>query len=144
MFGDRTQLRSQFLDAWAKVKNKELLTPLEAQIVAVIEEHPEYHSLFNDREQALHAEFPPEQGQGNPFLHLAMHLSLREQSATDRPQGIQSLHRTLCEQFGVMDAEHRMLECLGEVLWAAQRQGSMPDEQVYLECLQRILPSQRR
>ena len=31
-----------------------------------------------------------------------------------------------------------MLEPLAETLWEAQRQGSMPDEQVYLERLRKL------
>jgi len=31
-----------------------------------------------------------------------------------------------------------MIECLGRVLWEAQRAGSQPDETLYLECLRRV------
>jgi len=34
--------------------------------------------------------------------------------------------------------EHAMLECLGEALWTAQRNGLPPDEAAYLECLKRL------
>jgi len=104
----------------------------------VISEHPEYHQLLSDRERALAAEFSPDGGQSNPFLHMAMHLSLREQAATDRPSGIRDIHRQLCLRMGAVAGEHQMLECLGRVLWEAQRSGRMPDEQDYLECLRRI------
>ena len=41
--------------------------------------HPEYHAWLEQGERALTAEFTPESGVGNPFLHLSMHLALREQ-----------------------------------------------------------------
>lgn len=138
MFGNRDQLREQFLQAWDKARGGQPLEPLEAALVALIREHPEYHGLLADREAALSAEFPPEGGQGNPFLHLAMHLSIREQAATDRPPGIRDIHRHLSARHGAMEAEHRMIECLGRALWEAQRAGTQPDEAGYLECLRRL------
>jgi hypothetical protein len=31
-----------------------------------------------------------------------------------------------------------MIECLGEILWTAQRNNRLPDEQAYLDCLHKI------
>jgi hypothetical protein len=36
------------------------------------------------------------------------------------------------------DAEHRMMECLGQILWEAQRSNSVPDDDKYLEFLNKI------
>jgi hypothetical protein len=84
------------------------------------------------------AEFTPEGGVGNPFLHLSMHLALREQVGTDRPAGIARVHAKLAARHGRMDAEHRMMEALGRALWDAQRAGGLPDENAYLEELRRL------
>jgi hypothetical protein len=138
MFGNREQLREQFIRSWDKARGGRPLEALEAALVELIREHPEYHDLLADRERALTAEFPPEGGQGNPFLHLAMHLSIREQSGTDRPPGIRAIHQRLSARLGVMEAEHRMIECLGRTLWEAQRSGTQPDEAAYLDCLRRL------
>jgi hypothetical protein len=135
MFGNRDQLREQFILAWEKARGGQPLEPLEAALAQLIQEHPEYHALLDDRDRALGAEFPPEAGQSNPFLHLAMHLSIREQSGTDRPPGIRAIHQRLSTRLGPMEAEHRMIECLGRTLWEAQRAGTLPDEAAYLECL---------
>ena len=87
----------------------------------------------------LDEEFLPEAGQTNPFLHMGLHLGLREQVATDRPQGIATIFSTLASKLGdPHDAEHRMIECLAETLWEAQRDGRPPDEVLYLERLRRI------
>lgn len=139
MFGNRDQLREQFVRAWDKARTGEALEPLEAALAELIQEHPEYHALLADRERALGAEFPPEAGQSNPFLHLAMHLGIREQAGTDRPPGIRAIHHHLCARVGTMEAEHRMIECLGRALWEAQRAGTMPDESAYLECLRALV-----
>ena len=68
-----------------------------------------------------------------------MHLAIREQVGTDRPPGIRAIHAALARRLGdVHEAEHRMIECLGEALWNAQRAGTAPDETAYLEALRRL------
>jgi hypothetical protein len=58
---------------------------------------------------------------------------------TDRPAGIRRIHETLTRELGErMAAEHRMMDCLAETLWSAQRNNTMPDEQAYLGCLERL------
>ena len=140
MYGSRDQTRQIFIDVWRKLRQKQPLEAMEALIADIIELHPEYHPLLDDSDRALAAEYSPDSGQGNPFLHMAMHIALREQASTDRPAGIRSLHRKLCAGLGRHDAEHAMMECLGPILWEAQRSGQMPDESAYLDCLKRLLP----
>jgi hypothetical protein len=135
---NRDQMRRMYLEAWRKFSTKAPLEPLEAQLAAVIAEHPEYVTWLEAGEQALGAEFTPEGGQQNPFLHLGLHLAIREQVATNRPAGIAEVHQKLSARLGEHEAEHAMLEPLAETLWDAQRQGRMPDEQVYLERLRKL------
>jgi Domain of unknown function (DUF1841). len=135
----RDQLRRMYLEAWRKFSARQPLEPLEAQIAAVIADHPEYIPWLESGEDVLHAEFTPEGGRENPFLHLGMHLAIREQVATDRPRGIAEIFRRLTAQHGSpLEAEHAMLEALGETLWEAQRAGLPPDEQAYLRRLERL------
>ncbi len=136
---DRSSLRRLYVDAWRKHREQRVLEPLEAQIVALIGEHPEYHALLAD-DAALMQDWTPEQGAGNPFLHLSLHLAIREQVATDRPAGIAVVHAALSTNLrSAHDAEHRMSECLGAALWDSQRTGRPPDEAAYLESLRRLL-----
>lgn len=137
MFGnDRNQLRQMYKTAWDKFQQQQALSPLEAQIAAVIKEHPEYHRHINQLEK----DFLPENGDANPFLHMGLHLGLREQLSTDRPAGIRQLHQQLLQQTSdPHDTEHRMIDCLAEAMWLAQSQQQPPDEARYLQCLQRLL-----
>ena len=135
----REQLRRAYLTAWRKFRGGEPLQPLEGQIAAVIAEHPEYIGWLESGEETLQAEFSPEAGRENPFLHLALHLAIREQIATDRPPGIARVHARLAARLGdAHSAEHAMLEPLAQTLWEAQRSGSPPDEQRYLERLEQL------
>ncbi|MGI9203423.1 MAG: DUF1841 family protein [Woeseiaceae bacterium] len=138
IFGqDRNELRQMYIDAWAKSTAGDILSPLEAQIVAVINDHPEYQSALTA--ENLDKSFSPESGQTNPFLHMGLHLAIREQVATDRPTGIKSLFAELRTRLGDHHAaEHLALECLAETLWEAQSNNAMPDEAAYLQRLQRL------
>ena len=136
---NRDQMRRMYLEAWRKFSARAPLEPLEAQLAAVIAEHPEYVAWLESGDQALSAEFTPEGGRENPFLHMGLHLAIREQVATNRPAGIADIHQKLSQRLaGAHAAEHAMLELLAETLWDAQRQGRVPDEQAYLERLRKL------
>jgi len=136
---ERSDLRRHYFEAWRKRRAGTPLEPLEHQLVTVIEQHAEYHALLESGPDALGRDYTPESGQSNPFLHLGLHLAIREQVATDRPPGIAAVHRALSRRLGdAHEAEHRMLEKLGEALWLSQRSGRPPDEAAYLESLRRL------
>jgi hypothetical protein len=88
MFQSRDEVRQMYLAVWHKLQQKMPLEPMEALIADVIEIHPEYHNLLETGDDIRQQEFTPEQGQTNPFLHMGMHIALREQAAADRPPGI--------------------------------------------------------
>ncbi|MES9874342.1 MAG: DUF1841 family protein [Candidatus Sedimenticola sp. PURPLELP] len=137
MFGnDRLQMRRMFSDSWLKFKQGTSMEPLEQLIVEIINKHPEYHKMLDDPAASLDRDFTPEDGQTNPFLHMAMHISIQEQISTDRPAGIRLAYQKLALKTGdPHEVEHLMMECLGKMLWEAQRSGGMPDENHYLECV---------
>jgi len=135
----REQLRRLYVEAWRKFTSRAPLEPLEAQVAAIVAEHPEYVRWLEVGEEALAAEFTPERGQANPFLHMGLHLAIREQVATNRPPGIAAIHAALAARMGdVHAAEHAMIEPLAQALWEAQRAGNLPDEQAYLERLRAL------
>jgi len=137
---DRSGLRRLYVEAWRKHRAGQPLEPLEHQIVTVIEQHPEYQALLEDDAEALGRDFTPEAGQSNPFLHMGLHLAIREQSATDRPAGIAAIRAQLVERLAdPHEAEHRILERLAEALWLSQRTGQPPDEVAYVESLRQML-----
>ena len=139
IFGqDRSELRKMYADAWQRHCDKLPLTPLDAQIAAVIEWHPEYHDDVTSDE--LDRDYTPDGGKTNPFLHMGLHLGIREQLATNRPAGIDSIFSKLASNLGdAHAAEHQMIDCLAETLWEAQSQNTAPDEQKYLQRLQQLV-----
>jgi hypothetical protein len=135
---NQQQVREFFCTTYEKHIQHRPLTALEAIAADWIALHPEYHQDLSSIEKALHATYPPEGGRSNPFLHLSMHLSISEQLSINQPHGIQSAHQKLCERTGdAHEAAHQIMECLGEVVWNAQRSGLPPDSDAYLDCLKR-------
>lgn len=140
----REQLRRSYADAWRKQLSRTPLTPLEAMIVEVIERHPEYQTLLEDSQGALAFESAAHRPDENPFLHMGLHLAVREQLAIDRPPGIRELQRSLEARLGDLhSAEHALMEALAETLWDAQRSGKAPDEGRYFELARRRLGATR-
>jgi Domain of unknown function (DUF1841) len=134
----REQLRQMYLDAWQRRRDGLPLEPLQAQIAAVIDLHPEYHAMLQGPE-APARDYTPQAGESNPFLHMGLHLAVRDQLATDRPGGIRRAFETLAARAASShDAEHQLIECLAETLWEAQRAARPPDEQAYLTRVARL------
>lgn len=130
----RDELRRAYAEAWQKNVSGAPLTPLEALIVDVVALHPEYQRVVGDSDAALSFEPDADGDVANPFLHMGLHIAVREQLSIDRPPGVREVHRRLQARYGdVHDAEHRLMDALAETLWEAQRAGKPPDERHYLE-----------
>ena len=129
----RTDMRRTFSDVWRKQQAGEPLSALETIVADVIRLHPEYHGLLENPDKALDRDWRPEGGETNPFLHMGLHIAIREQLSIDRPAGVKAAYTALLKKTGDPHAaEHAMLECLAETLWHAQRDNRLPDEQAYL------------
>ena len=132
----REEARRFLVDAWRKYRASQPLSELEQKAVALIAMHPEYHALLEAPERHLDRDYAPEQGEVNPFLHLSLHLAVAEQLAIDQPPGIAAQYERLRASRGDEHAAlHAIVECLGEVIWQAQRTGSAPDAALYLDCV---------
>jgi hypothetical protein len=134
----RDQARRFFIDAWRKHRERLPLQPLEAVAAEHILRHPEYHAVLEDAERHLERDWLPEMGETNPFLHLAMHLSISEQLSIDQPPGVKARYQALARRLGDEHAaQHAVMDCLAEMIWQAQRHHLPPDGQAYLDCLER-------
>ena len=138
IFGqDRDELRQMYFDAWRKARENAPLSALEEQIAAVIEMHPEYHAAMI----AAQVDDAPtlDGSQSNPFLHMGLHLAVREQLGTNRPAGIRDIFSRIAAGYPDLHAaEHAVIECLAETLWEAQSNNELPDDAKYIERLRAI------
>lgn len=131
-------VRRFFCETHRKQREGLPLTRMEMIAGQWIDQHPEYHAELDDVDAALAASYTVEDGRANPFLHLSMHLSISEQLAIDQPRGIRQAFDLLAAKLGSgHEAQHQVMECLGEMIWASQRSGLPPDGQAYLECVRR-------
>ena len=130
---DRTEQRKFLANAWQKFLGKKILDPLENQLTQVIEIHPEYHSLI----QNVESDYFPEQGEVNPFLHINLHLSLREQLSINQPHGIKEIYQKIVNSTGDShEAEHKMMDCIAEMIFSSQKNKVPMDHQAYIRCLE--------
>lgn len=136
---NKEESRAYFYKVWDKKKNKLFLEPLEILISGVIYDHPEYHCYLDNKETLNRNDYNIEAHTVNPFLHMGMHIALKEQINSDRPIGIKGIFkRILSSSTSIHDAEHKMMECLGVSLWEAQCKKEPPNEDRYIECLKNI------
>ncbi len=131
-------VRRFFCEVLRKQRAGEPMTPMQALAASWVAEHPEYHAELADVDAALAASYTVDDGRTNPFLHLSMHLSISEQVAIDQPSGIRQAFGLLAARRGsAHEAQHEVMECLGEMIWASQRSGLPPDGIAYLDCVRR-------
>ena len=134
----KDDVRRFFCEAWARHRRSEVLSPLESLAVSWIIEHPEYQEELGDLAAALARDYSVVGGRTNPFLHLSMHLSIEEQVSIDQPPGIRAAFDRLAQRLDSRHAAmHEVMECLGEVIWRAQRDGVPLDGEAYLEAVRK-------
>ncbi|MCS5591149.1 MAG: DUF1841 family protein [Gammaproteobacteria bacterium] len=130
---DRAKQRQFLARSWQKFSNKEPLEPLETLLASIIQIHPEYHDLINNVE----SNYFPEQGEVNPFLHINLHLALRDQLSINQPPGIKDAYNTLLTKLKDEHAvEHLMMDCIAEMIFSSQQNSTAMDYQAYFRCIQ--------
>ena len=133
----RGEVREFFFNAWSQFKAQKPLTDLEKIALAVINMHPEYQAILDAPEQYKSQEYFPEFGETNPFLHMSLHLSILEQVSINQPTGIADIYQRLKLKYqDEHDAQHTILECLGEAIWQAQRNNTALDANFYVQLMQ--------
>ena len=129
---DRKKQREFLYKSWQKYSSNQSLDPLEKQLVSIIEIHPEYHDLIGN----IESEYFPEQGELNPFLHINLHLALRDQLSLNQPQGVKEIHQKLVKRYkDSHEAEHLMMECIAEMIYISQKNNTTMDQVSYLKCI---------
>ena len=129
---DRKKQREFLAKSWQKYNKNKHLEPLEKQLVSIIEIHPEYHDLISN----IDNEYFPEQGEVNPFLHINLHLALRDQLSINQPKGIKEAHEKLINQYkDSHEVEHLMMECIAEMIYISQKNNTVMDHENYLNCI---------
>jgi len=135
---DRFKQREFLAKSWQKHITAQTLEPLELQLALIVQKHPEYHVLIND----INLEYFPEQGKTNPFLHINLHLALQDQLTLDQPTGIIDIYKKLIViHSDAHKVEHMMMECIGEMIYYAQKTNSPFDLNKYLKKVQKIVNS---
>ena len=131
-YQDRKKQREFLANSWQKYTSNKPLEPLEEQLVSIIKIHPEYHNLIGN----IDSEYFPEQGEANPFLHINLHLALRDQLSLNQPKGVKEVHQKLIKQYKDQHiAEHLMMECIAKMIYLSQKNNTTIDQESYLNCI---------
>jgi len=131
-FQDRKKQREFLANSWQKYTSNKPLEPLEQQLVSVIKIHPEYHNLIGN----IDSEYLPEQGGVNPFLHINLHLALRDQLSINQPKDVKEVHQKLIDQYKDPHVvEHLMMECIAEMIYISQKNNTTMDQESFLNCI---------
>lgn len=129
---DRKKQRDFLANSWQKYTSNKPLEPLEQQLVSIIEIHPEYHNLISN----IDYEYFPEQSETNPFLHINLHLALREQLSINQPKEVKEVYQKLIDQHKDSHiVEHLMMECIAEMIYTSQKNNTNMDQESYLNCI---------
>ena len=129
---DRKKQREFLAKSWQKYTNNLPLEPLEKQLVSIIEIHPEYHDLIGN----IKSEYLPEQGNVNPFLHINLHLALRDQLSLNQPKGVKEVYQKLIKNYkDSHEVEHLMMECIAEMIYVSQKNNTTMDQISYINCI---------
>jgi len=117
-YQDRKKQREFLANSWQKYTRNKPLEPLEKQLASIIEIHPEYHDLIGN----IDSEYFPEQGGVNPFLHINLHLALRDQLSSNQPKGVKEVHQKLINHYkDSHGVEHLMMECIAEMIYITKK-----------------------
>ena len=132
------EVRRLFCNVDSKHRQGLPMEALETIAAGWIDQHPEYHADLADADAAVTRVYDGKDGRENPFLHLSMHLSISEQCSIDQPRGIrQAVELLAARRDSLLHAHHEAMECLGRMMWEAQRAGRPPDGDAYVDCVQR-------
>lgn len=135
---NQTDSRRFFCEIYRKTIAREILTPLESIASHWITQHPEYATDLADVNAAVEADYSVEQGKTNPFLHLALHLTITEQISINQPLGITALFNTLAQRLqSEHTAHHVMMEHLAAMIWESQHNKTPLDAASYLAAIQK-------
>lgn len=139
-YGDTVQdTRSFFFLSWQKYQEKKPVSALEQQLIDVIIIHPEYHSILENEEISLYKEYHPDIDDHNPFLHMGLHLAIRDQIASNKPSGITDIFQKLLKKHQDSHiVEHLIMECLGEQIWRMQKNQTDFDLKAYIRACKNI------
>ena len=89
--------------------------------------HPEYKHLIGN----IESEYSAEQNEINPFLHINLHLALRDQLILNQPKGIKEFHQKLISKYkDSHKVEHLMMECIEEMIYISQKNNTSMDQKV--------------
>jgi hypothetical protein len=74
------------------------------------------------------------------FLHINLHLALKDQLSINQPIGINQIYQDLIKKYkDLHEVEHLMMECIAEMIYISQKNNTEIDEDAYLNNLKNLI-----
>ena len=117
----RHDSRDFFYQTFAKMQQPAELNHLELMTSEIIKMHPEYHQFLKQPNLFHNKDFHTSDHLLNPFLHMGLHLTLKEFMILNQPEGIGNIYRQFCIIHSDQhEAEHAMIDCIQVIIHEAQ------------------------
>lgn len=132
----QNDVRIFFFEVYDKYIKQQPLFGIELIALEVMQQHQEYIPIIKQKDKYLNYQWLPESGETNPFLHMSMHISIKEQVSINQPIGIVNYYNQLLHKYQEqMVVEHHIMDCLAEMIWYAQKNQCPFDTNIYFNCL---------
>jgi hypothetical protein len=114
---------SFFCDAWKKHQERLPLVGAEVTAADIAARHPEYHALLADSRRRAGKGMDTGR-RADESLPAPLAAPRHPRAGQHRPATRHPRRLRACARMDPHDAEHILLECLGETIWRAQRQAA--------------------
>jgi hypothetical protein len=114
---------------WGSREEVDRLSPEQARMVGILEDHPEYRRFWEDPELAVDT---AGEGGVNPFLHVQIHAMVESQLANNHPREVRhALERLVAAEVSRHEAIHQIGEALVREMGPAATGGEAFDIERY-------------
>jgi hypothetical protein len=134
---DKLKKKERFLEIWKNRANSEIFTTEEKHIADAMEEHREYHKLWNSGDIYQVLNHP---GDEDPFYHVVVHSILEQQAEMNSPEEVgDALQHLLKKGASRHEAVHAMGVILADEMFEMLRNQKPFDNDRYRQRLGKFL-----
>lgn len=135
---DKLTKQEIFLQIWKNRHDKENLEEQHGDILKAMEEHKEYHHLWDS--ENIYAMLNQVQ-QENPFLHITLHSILERQIENRNPEEVAKAfhHLTKKKNLSKDKALHSMIVILADEMFVMMKEKRAFDEENYKKRMKKFI-----
>jgi len=138
----REQNQERFYEIWTRLNSGHRLEGEDKVIGELMKAHPEYYKFWNRPKRYIHHKFDPAYDKVDPFLHIMMDLTVRNQIMLDDPPETKRTVEALVKKgLSEMEATHEVSRIVVEFVYDTMKSGRPFDLQKYVRRLDQLVSS---